>query len=42
MTLGMRKLVGGIAIIAAGLVLLGYLTGADWLRLIVAMFTGQA
>lgn len=42
MTLGMRKLVCGIAIVAAVLVTLGYLTGADWLKLVVAMFTGQA
>lgn len=33
----MRKLVGGIAVIAAGLVLLGYITGADWLRLVLGM-----
>jgi hypothetical protein len=34
----MRKLVGGIAIVAAVLVALGYLTGAEWVRLILGMF----
>lgn len=42
MTLGMRKLVGGLAIVAAVLVIAGYLTGADWLRLVIAMFGGSA
>lgn len=38
MSLGMRKLVGGLALLAFALVLLGYLTGADWLRLVLALF----
>lgn len=37
MTLGMRRLVGVLALIGAGLVLAGYLTGADWLRLVLSL-----
>lgn len=40
MNLGMRKLVGGIALIAAVLVVIGYLTGADWVKLMLGMFGG--
>lgn len=38
MTLGMRRLVGVIAIVGAALVVAGYLTGADWLRLVLGVF----
>jgi len=38
MTLGMRKLVGGLALLAFVLVLAGYLTGAEWLRFVLGLF----
>jgi hypothetical protein len=36
MTLGMRRLVAGIALVGAALVVGGYLTGAQWLQLMLA------
>lgn len=42
MTRGMRKLIGGIALLGCALVLLGYLTGAEWLRLVLGLFGAAA
>jgi hypothetical protein len=36
MTLGMRRLVAGIALVGAGLVIGGWITGAQWLQLMLA------
>lgn len=39
-TLGWRRLVGWIAAIGAGLVVYGYLTGAEWVAMVVRLVIG--
>jgi len=37
MTLGTRRLIAGLALLAAGLVVAGYLSGADFVRFVMAL-----
>ena len=37
MTLGTRRLIAGLALLAAGLVAASYLTGADFVRFLLAL-----
>ena len=37
MTLGTRRLIVGLALLAAGLVVAGYVSGADFVRFVMAL-----
>ena len=37
MTLGTRRLIAGLALLAAGLVVAGYISGADFVRFVMAL-----
>lgn len=37
MTLGTRRLIAGLALLAAGLVVAGYVSGADFVRFVMAL-----
>jgi hypothetical protein len=37
--LGQRRLIGWVALFAAGLVVGGYLAGTEWVRLVLGMLT---
>ena len=37
MTLGTRRLIAGLALLAAGLVIAGFISGADFIRFLLAL-----
>ena len=37
MTLGTRRLIAGLALLSAGLVVAGYISGADFVRFMLAL-----
>lgn len=37
MTLGTRRLIAGLALLAAGLVVAGFVSGADFVRFVMAL-----
>ena len=37
MSLGTRRLIAGLALLAAGLVVAGYVSGADFVRFVLAL-----
>ena len=37
MTLGTRRLIAGLALLAAGLVVAGFISGADFVRFVMAL-----
>ena len=37
MTLGTRRLIAGLSLLAAGLVVAGYISGADFVRFVMAL-----